>query len=140
MNRGLRLVAVLLMLILTMRCNTGTATDFQQNGNVDNLFPPIDLKKWKVIPIIRGRIASEKDVAEGRAVFHVNPKGKKHTHHQIHLPFLAYAPEAGSKERVKVVAIQVEDVEGSGIVVGVKYVKGGCGVFLLNELEIIQAP
>ena len=40
------------------------------------MWEEIDSKDWKNIPVVSGRAATEKDVEEGRAVFHI-PSGSE---------------------------------------------------------------
>src|SRR5882724_2245268 len=41
-------------------------------GKSEDPFGPIDLAKWKEVPCVTGRLATDSDVDQGRAVFHID--------------------------------------------------------------------
>ena len=40
----------------------------------DDLWGPIDIERWRELPHLSGKLASEADVAAGRAVFHLRSR------------------------------------------------------------------
>jgi hypothetical protein len=100
----------------------------------DHGWGPIDLDAWENVPCLSGRVAVESDVKTGRAVFHIQ-QASLHEPLNISLPQLAYVEE---KEcGVLVVAIQAERADAKRYV-GYRYVDGGNGVALVEELVFIS--
>ena len=104
----------------------------------DALWGRVDRHGWRSVPSIQDRIASERDVQEGRAVFFVrNPDEVSARPAEISIPCLALQKEAGTGKQVPVIVIQAVEAEGE-CTVGVRYFDGGNGACLLSELEIIE--
>jgi len=78
-----------------------------------------------------GRVATEEDVKEGRAVFYI-PSGSEP--YETELPLFALQIEEDTNEKVPCVVIQIE-VTLEGTVVGVRYIEGGNGVGMASEFE-----
>ncbi len=100
------------------------------------MWDEIDLAKWKDVPCIRRRAATESDIAKGIAVFAI-PSGSEP--YEIDLPLCAIQINEGSGERVPCIAIQVEKAE-NGVFIGVRYLNGGNGVGAESEFELFTEP
>lgn len=95
------------------------------------MWEEIDSKNWKEVPSISGRSATQKDVEEGRAVFHI-PTGSEP--YDTELPLFAIQIDSENNSRVPCIAIQIENYS-EGTAVGVRYFNGGNGVGMANEFE-----
>ena len=95
------------------------------------MWEAINLETWKQVPVISGRVATENDVEEGRAVFYV-PSGSEP--YETDLPLFALQAEEGANKKIPCVVIQIE-ITPEGTTVGVRYVEGGNGVGMANEFE-----
>ena len=100
----------------------------------EELWGPISVNDFSKIPHISNRIAIEKDVQEGRAVFYVNDSAD-HFPIDMKIPVLAYQVDGETGVRTLAVIIQAERVEDEKII-GLRYLDGGNGVCMLSELEI----
>ena len=103
----------------------------------DDLWGAVDVSNWKELPVVKSRSATEEDVANGRAVFHV-PVGDDYqpsTPAEFELPSPAVLVSTGQP----VFAIQAEEVNGK-IAVGYRQVSGGNGLCMVDELELLDAP
>lgn len=104
----------------------------------DQLWGPVDMKKWKEIPCLIGRLATEADVKEGRAAFYVTGDSAMKPL-DIPLPACAIHYDADTKMATPVILIQA--VQTTKITaVGYRLLSGGNGVCLLSELEILKGP
>ena len=95
------------------------------------MWEEIDLENWNKVPFTSGKPASEKDVEEGRAVFHI-PNGSEP--YETELPLFAIQIDSENNTRVPCVVIQIENCS-EGTAVGVRYLDGGNGVGMANEFE-----
>ncbi|MBK7582665.1 MAG: hypothetical protein IPI67_21015 [Myxococcales bacterium] len=87
------------------------------------------------MPSLVGRVATEDDVRDGRAVFYVDGPCEPLTHPHG-LPALAvHTDEAGAASLV--VVIQLERTE-QGDTVGARYLVGGNMVCMLPELRFVD--
>lgn len=103
----------------------------------DALWEAIDVSDWRQLPVTKSRCATEEDVAEGRAVFHV-PVGEEYEPSvpaAIELP----RPAILLSETQPVFVIQAEKVNGR-TAVGYRPLSGGNGLCMLDELELLDAP
>jgi hypothetical protein len=107
----------------------------------ENLWAEVDIEHWQSVPHISGRVASEDDVEQGRAVFYLGNPDEigAHSYDQISLPHCATLADEVSGERIPVLVIQVEKAEDR-IYVGYRFLGGGNGVCLLSELELVDGP
>jgi len=96
---------------------------------------PIDMKKWRATPVVRGRAATDRDVDEGRAVFAVGGEPV-----EIDLPSCAIVREEGVGEPTPVIVIQVERLEDGTIAVGYRALDGGLGIVSLEDTEFLSEP
>ena len=100
---------------------------------------PVNVDKWKSVPCVKGRLATDQDTRAGRAVFVFNG-GLASVHPlDIALPHCAIWHDADRREDVPVVCIQAEEKDGKKVV-GFRIVKGGLGVGLLSELTLLDTP
>lgn len=95
------------------------------------MWDAIDIEDWKRVPYISGRVATEQDVKDGRAVFYI-PSGSEP--YEIELPLFALQIEENSNKKVPCIAIQIE-ITPKGTAVGVRYINGGNGVGMASEFE-----
>jgi hypothetical protein len=103
----------------------------------DKLWGPIDMKSWKATPCVSGRLATEQDVKGGRATFYI--EGDRTTLKPIALLLPACAILREEKKETPVIVIQAEETPKSKTV-GVRFLEGGNGVCMLEELELLAAP
>jgi hypothetical protein len=96
---------------------------------------PIDPTAWREVPFLSGRLATEQDVVEGRAVFYTSNGG---TVSDLEIPFCALM-NSDRGDAVPVIAIQAEQA-GDQIIVGVRFIHGGNGICTLPELQILEEP
>ena len=109
---------------------------YSQNTNSNNFWEPIDLKNWKQVSYIKGKIATEEDLKKGRAVFHLGEHDKPHSPLGIKLPALGYVNKKGENKK-GVVIIQAEKV-GDKKILGVRYIKGGKGIYHFSEIKTVE--
>ena len=102
---------------------------------MSDLWGKIDMAKWKELPCLRGRPATEQDVKEGRAVFFI-PTGSTAT--DLQLPFCAIH-KSEDDQLTPVVAIQAEETDGP-VIIGLRYLEGGNGIVTLPELVVLEEP
>jgi hypothetical protein len=99
---------------------------------MEDLWNPIDPDQWQATPHIRGRAATESDVAAGRAVFFVDDNAVPA---DFYLPACGYQLlEDGTEEPV--VIVQAEIVPG-GTLLGVRYLEGGNGICFADEVRVL---
>lgn len=101
------------------------------------LWDTIDVSDWRELPVVKSRCATEEDVGNGRAVFHV-PVGDEYepsSPAEIGLP----RPAILIATAQPVFAIQAEEVNGK-IAVGYRPVDGGNGLCMIDELELLDTP
>ena len=100
---------------------------------------PIDPKRWDRVDCLAGRIATERDISEGRAIF-CSPIGAgsiPSTAHPMSLPAPAIFRDSGSGDLVAVVVIQAERAPW-GVIIGYRPLAGGSGICSLEEVELID--
>lgn len=95
-----------------------------------------EMQTWRDLPHVSGRLGTEADVQEGRAVFFLAGCDEPAIPHDMPLPACAiHHDEAG--ESLPVVVIQAER-SGDRVIVGFRYPPGGNGIATLNELELVD--
>ena len=103
---------------------------------------PIDPVRFKSLPHTRGRLATEEDIRQGKAIFHIaastGQEGSDASPAELDLPLLGVHHQEGGQARPGVL-IQAEHFKGETIV-GLRYLDGGKGVCTLAELELVDAP
>ncbi len=100
---------------------------------------PVNVEKWKSVPCVKGRLATEADTKAGRAVFVFQGDPAKIHPLDLPLPHCALWRDADRQETVPVVCIQAEEKDGKKVV-GFRLVAGGLGAGLLSELTLLDAP
>jgi hypothetical protein len=109
-------------------------TDHPDN-TADNHWGPIRAERWSEVPAINNRPATEWDVHGGIAVFY--GESEKREALPLTLPQPAFHVDAETGLRTPVVVIQAESSRNQYIV-GVRYLDGGNGVCLLDELMFVD--
>ena len=97
------------------------------------LWAAIPLADWAKVPYISGRVATEQDVAEGRAVFYVEGNA---TPVDMELPCRGVQRVVDGIEQL-VVVIQAEHTD-SGTLYGVCPIEGGNGICLAHEVRLLD--
>ena len=105
-------------------------------GQQGNLWGAIESQAWHDTPCISGRVATEHDVREGRAVFYVS--GPSHAAN-LPLPHCALLHD-DDHHITPVILIQAEDRDDGEVLVGYRPLVGGNGICLLSELELLEGP
>jgi hypothetical protein len=105
----------------------------------DTLWGPIDVKKWRDIPCVSGRLATEQDVKEGKAAFYLGGNRSELKPIKISLPACAIQHDAKSNKDIPVILIQAEETPKIKVI-GIRFLSGGNGVCTLEELQILKGP
>jgi hypothetical protein len=103
---------------------------------MDSLWGTVDVERWQQTPCLRGRVAVEQDVKDGRAVFYLQGD-EPVVHVDIGLPHCAILLEGG--QRIPVIIIQSERI-GDKHAFGYRPLSGGNGVCLPFEVELLEQP
>jgi hypothetical protein len=105
----------------------------------DNLngFPAIDIRNWKSVPVVNGRMATKEETQNGSALIFVDmekyPDAKPL---DMEMPKLArYFSNASKKEEI-IIVIQALNISDDSIV-GFRYLNGGNGSARLNEVRFL---
>ncbi|WP_162052214.1 hypothetical protein [Pontibacter pamirensis] len=111
----------------------------RETENVKDVWSSINMEEWRKTPCLKERIATEEDVEAGRAVFFIESEGTdiQHAPLDIGAPSLAYHIDQDTSEKTLVVVIQGEQVDEQEVA-GVRYLDGGNGLCMLQELEFIM--
>jgi hypothetical protein len=105
-------------------------------NETENKWPSFEIKSWKSIPVVTGKVASQTDAENSLAVFCLKNAGVEHKAFEIELPKLAYLTNEDNDFKELIVIIQAESTE-NGIVIGYRNPNGGNGAGLLYEFEIL---
>ena len=106
----------------------------------DNLngFPAVNLKEWKNVPVINGRLPTEEEAKSEKSLIFVDrnlyPTAKAM---DIELPKLAKFYNDYSKKTEVVIIIQAIEIEGDSII-GFRYLNGGNGSAHYKEVTFIS--
>jgi hypothetical protein len=100
---------------------------------MEDLWGPIEVQQWRNTPCVQHRQATEQDVREGRAVFHV---GGAVEVAEIPLPACGYQRMDDGSEQ-PVVVVQAE-VLPDGTLFGVRPLSGGNGICFANEVRLLS--
>lgn len=123
-------------IIFIILLSLATACYSQKNHNSNNeVKAPIKISSWKKIPVVSGRVANEKDLQDGVAVFYLN-NDKNHDYYEIELPKLAYLYSEESDSTNLIVLIQAES-SSNGVIIGYKDFNGEIGACFLEELKFL---
>lgn len=93
----------------------------------------VKLEDWKDVSFISGRVATEEDIENERAVFCI-PSGSEA--YETELPLFAIQTNESNGEKPCIV-IQIEN-SPEGTFVGVRYFEGGNGVGSPDEFEFFN--
>jgi hypothetical protein len=104
-------------------------------SQTQNPWGPIKPERWSEVPAIRNRPATEWDVHGGIAVFYGDNEVREAL--PLTLPQPAFHVDAETGNKTPVVVIQAESTRDQNIV-GVRYLDGGNGVCLLDELMFVD--
>ena len=105
---------------------------------MNNLWDTVDVERWQGTPCLRGRVAVEQDVKDGRAVFYIRDAEEiGAVHADIGLPRCAIFSEDG--QSTPVVIIQSERL-GDKHTVGYRPLSGGNGICTIAEVELLERP
>jgi hypothetical protein len=105
---------------------------------MDKLWGKIDLDRWQETPCLRGRVAVEQDVKDGRAVFYVQYAEELGVvFEDIRLPRCAIFTEHG--QDTPVIIIQSERL-GEKHTIGYRSLDCGNGVCTIADVELMEKP
>ena len=106
----------------------------------DNLngFPAVDIKDWKNVPVVNGRMATKEETQNGTSLIFVDtdkyPNSKPL---DMTMPKLAVFYNGSSGREELIIVIQAISVENDSIV-GFRYVNGGNGSAGLGDVRILD--
>jgi hypothetical protein len=104
----------------------------------DKLWGPINPENWNKIAHMSDKLATRKDVKEGRAVFFLeNTDEIPAWPSDLKIPGLAIWKVEDEMKNQPAVIIQAEQSEFQ-CTVGVRFFAGGNGLCLLEDLELIE--
>jgi len=101
------------------------------------------MASWHATPCIRGRVATEVDVKNGKAVFYLDlSDGQKSRPYDFALPCCAILHAENGEAPVIVIQIEtsINSLSESKIFAGYRLLAGGNGICLLSELELLNEP
>lgn len=84
-----------------------------------------------------GRVATERDADEGRAVFVSDGIAQPHV---VTLPSAAIVREEGIGDPTPVIVVQAEELDDDTVAIGYRFLDGGNGICTLDEVEFLDAP
>lgn len=105
----------------------------------DNLngFPAVDLKDWKNVPVVIGRLPTEEEARNGSSLILVDTKAYPNAKAMdIELPKLATFYNQNTKKDEVIIVIQAIEIEGDSIV-GFRHLNGGNGSAHFSEVTFI---
>jgi hypothetical protein len=113
-------------------------------GEDPNLWGPITTNSWYTTPSIRGRVATEGDVKDGRAVFFLGLSGGQESRpFDLALPCCAIL-HGENEADLPVIVIQAETsintINQAKTFAGYRLLGGGNGICLLHELDLLSEP
>ena len=104
----------------------------------DPLWGKVDVEHWRQTPCLRGRVAIEQDVKDGRAVFYLGNAGEiGAVHVDIGLPHCAIVH--ADRAEIPAVVIQSERADDKHYI-GYRPIAGGNGLCVLSEVELVSGP
>ena len=104
----------------------------------DPLWGRVDIQHWQQTPCLRGRIAVEHDVKDGRAVFYLgNAPEIGALHVDIGLPHCAIIRVEGTE--IPAVVIQSERADDKHYI-GYRPISGGNGLCVFSEVQLLSEP
>lgn len=100
-------------------------------------FNSININNWMKVPHVNGRLATQEDVKNNRAIY-ISSKSEKYVPLDLDIPFLAYFINARTERKDTVVVIQA-NMTNDGIYTGFRsFHTGGYGTSLLKDLVLIN--
>ena len=135
-----KILILLIFLNIFFGCSQKKTSEnnlLNSNQIQENIWGKIDLENWEKTPSINNRIAIEKDVIDGIAVYYIEGNDAKHKPYNTKLPKLAYYSDFETNKKELVVVIQIEETP-KGIIVGYRNLSGGNGAGLLKEFEFLN--
>lgn len=105
----------------------------------DNLngFPAVDLKDWKNVPVVIGRLPTEEESRNGSSLILVDTKAYPSAKAMnMELPKLATFYNQYSKKNEVIIVIQALEI-GNDSIVGFRYLNGGNGSAHFSEVTFI---
>ncbi len=106
----------------------------------DNLngFPAVNIKDWKNVPVVNGRMATKEETQNGTSLINVDmskyPNAKPL---DMKMPRLARFFNYSSQKEEFIIVIQALNISNDSIV-GFRYLNGGNGSARLNEITFIE--
>ncbi len=105
---------------------------------MNELLALFKLNKIEDIPYINGRIATEKDFEEGKAVFYLPQDSPVNTSKptKLKIPFFAHLTKKGffGTKKIPILVVQAEETV-SGVTLGYLDKRYNKGIAMLNEVE-----
>lgn len=106
----------------------------------DNLngFPAVNLKDWKSVPVVSGRMPTKEETQKGASLIFVDSTEFPNASAlKINLPQLAIYQSPYTKREEIIIVIQAL-VVGSDSILGFRYLNGGNGSARINEVSFIK--
>jgi hypothetical protein len=106
----------------------------------DNLngFPAVDIKDWKNVPVVNGRMATKEETQNGTSLIFVDlekyPDAKPL---DMQMPQLARYYSRHTKKEEVVIVIQVVNISNDSVV-GFRYLNGGNGSARFDEIRFLS--
>ena len=103
-----------------------------------DLWGPIQIERWQQTPCLRGHIAGEQDVKDGRAVFYLDNAAEiGAVHVDIGLPHCAVIDADG--HHIPAIVIQSERADSKHYI-GYRPISGGNGICVFAQVELLPEP
>jgi len=105
----------------------------------DNLngFPAVNLKDWKSVPVVSGRMPTKEETQKGASLIFVDSTEFLNASAlKINLPQLAIYQSPYTKREEIIIVIQAL-VVGSDSILGFRYLNGGNGSARINEVSLV---
>ena len=102
-----------------------------------NLWGQIQLEAWRDTPCMRGRVANEDDVRDGRTVFYVEGPSQAA---DLPLPRCALLHDEERGTPLPVILIQAESRSDGEILFGYRALNGGNGICVSGEVDLLDGP
>jgi hypothetical protein len=105
----------------------------------DDPWGEIDLRAWRDTPHLSGRLATDEDRRDGKAVFCQQVTGAVVSEpYPLSLPHAAILiDDEGSIGDAPVIVVQAERA-AEQVLVGFRFLRGGKGVALLSDVELLD--
>ena len=108
---------------------------------MNDIWGPVDVRSWRDVPSITGRLATEIDVKDGRAAFYLQGDGTvAATPFDVTLPACVIVRAEGTSDEIRAIAIQAEKLSEEMVAIGYRFLSGGNGIATLLEVEFLPGP